>query len=155
MWKYIIIIICVCVFFYLLYINGCMIVNAKSAIVYIGSGNKAEFISCTGYTKRVIRFKKNKIYHFSFFPELSNGEVIVELLDFKKRQIMCLDNHIKSADLCINARKRYYLIFRFKSATGKYILNCEWPIFIRTNRNQYQSSKILWWNWSIHSSREK
>ena len=102
-----------------------MIVNAKRAVMYIGSKNKAEFISCTGYIKRVIRFKKDKSYQFSFLSELSSGDVSVELLDDKKKQIMYLDNHIYNAELNINARKRYYLIFHFKQATGKYIFHYE------------------------------
>ena len=125
MMKYIVIIICACALFSWLYINGCMIVNAKRAVMYIGSKNKAEFISCTGYIKRVIRFKTSKNYQFSFLSELSSGDVAVELLDDKKKQIMYLDNQIKKTELNINARKRYYLVFHFKQATGKYIFDYE------------------------------
>nr|MDE7297452.1 hypothetical protein [Lachnospiraceae bacterium] len=78
MWKIIVIALCACAAFYLLYINGWMIINAKRAVMYIGSrrGNQATFSSCTGYIKRVVRFRESRTYHFTFEPELSAGEVI-------------------------------------------------------------------------------
>ena len=113
---------CLC---YFLYINGYMITNMKGAIMYMESqrGKHASFDSCTGYTKRVARFKESKRYHVSFSSELRKGEVSVELLDAKKQQIMHLTGTQQSIEIDIDKTKRYYLVVRFKSATGKYDLH--------------------------------
>ena len=52
--------------FYFLYINGYLVTNAKRAVMYIGSlgGRKATFTSCTGYTKRVIKFRESGSVHW-------------------------------------------------------------------------------------------
>ena len=111
--------------FYLLYINGYMITNMKRAIMYIESqrGKHASFDSCTGFTRRVTRFKESRRYHVSFSSELRKGEVSVELLDAKKQQIMHLTGTQQSVEIDINKTKRYYLVVHFKSATGKYDLH--------------------------------
>ena len=48
---------------YLLYINGYMVVASKRALMFLSSkrGRKAMFSSCTGYIKRVIKFKNSKV----------------------------------------------------------------------------------------------
>ena len=111
--------------FYLLYINGYMITNMKRAIMYIESqrGKHASFDSCTGFTRRVVKFKESRRYHVSFSSELRKGEVSVELLDKDKNQIMCLTGIQQNVEIDIDKSKRYYLVVRFKSATGKYDLH--------------------------------
>ena len=113
---------CLC---YFLYINGYMITNMKRAIMYVESqrGKHASFDSCTGFTRRVVKFKESRRYHVSFSSELRKGEVSVELLDAKKQQIMHLTRTQQSVDIDIDKTKRYYLVVRFKSATGKYDLH--------------------------------
>ena len=112
---------------YLLYINGYLVTNAKRAVVFVGSmrGNKATFSSCTGYIKRIVRFKVNKTYTFTLETELTKGEMTVDLLDSNKQEIICLNSYNRSATIAVEKYKRYYLVFRFKSATGKYVLNWE------------------------------
>ncbi len=113
--------------FYLLYINGYLITNAKRALVYIGSmgGRKATFTSCTGYTKRVVKFKESKDVHLHFDLELTKGDVTMELLDGSKQCILQLDHTKQFATIPVEAKKRYYLVFRFKSASGRYLLTWE------------------------------
>ncbi len=110
---------------YLLYINGYLIINAKRAVSFVGStrGSKATFSSCTGHIKRVVRFNADKICTFTLETELTNGEVTVELLDSAKQKIMCLNSINRSSAIAVKKNKRYYWVFRFKSATGKYVLN--------------------------------
>ena len=112
---------------YLLYINGYLAANAKRAIMYVGfmGGRKAAFTSCTGYTKRVIKFRENKDVHFQFDLKLSKGDVTMELLDSAKQCILKLDRTNTNAVIPIHAKKRYYLVFRFKSASGSYLLSWE------------------------------
>ena len=125
MGKVIILLFAIGIVFYLLYRNGYLVAQNKRALLYIGSlkGNKARFTSCTGRTRRVIRFKKDGICRLDFEPELTRGEVWVEILDSAKQQILCLDSHTRSGDLSVEKGKRYYLVVHFKSATGSYSLN--------------------------------
>ena len=113
--------------FYLLYINGFVVINAKRAVLYFGfmGGKKATFTSCTGYTKRVIKFDASGPVHFQLNLELSKGEVTMELLDAAKQCVLKLDRTNPSSVLQIDAKKRYYLVFRFQSATGNYLLTWE------------------------------
>ena len=113
--------------FYFLYINGYLVTNAKRAVMYIGSlvGRKANFSSFTGYTKRVIKFKESGSVHFNLALEISKGEVTMELLDTNKQCILQLSNTQPSSVIQIDAKKRYFLVFRFKSASGSYLLTWE------------------------------
>lgn len=113
--------------FYFLYINGYLVINAKRAVMYIGSlgARKATFTSCTGYTKRIIKFKESGLVHFNLDLEISKGEVSMELLDATKQRILQLNNTKQNAIIHIDAKKRYFLVFRFKSASGSYLLTCE------------------------------
>ena len=113
--------------FYLLYINGFVVINAKRAVLYFGfmGGRKATFTSCTGYTKRVIKFDTGGPMNFDFHLELSKGEVVMELLDSTKQCVLKLDRTNPRATLSVDAPKRYYLVFRFQSASGNYLLTWE------------------------------
>lgn len=110
---------------YLLYINGYLVTNMKKAVMYIETrrGTHATFSACTGYTKRMVRFKESRPYHFTLSSELTKGELSVELLHSKKHQIMFLNGNQRNADLAIDKNKRYYLVVRFHSATGNYDLH--------------------------------
>ncbi len=107
--------------FYLLYINGYMIINAKKATLFFGKdrGKYARFASCSGYMKRVIRFKESREYEFSFETELEKGEVSIELWDNKQEKMLSMTNQ-GSQTVILESKKRYYLILRFVSATGSY-----------------------------------
>lgn len=125
MLESILIMVALVVVFYVLYINGYMIVNAKRATLFFGTnrGKAARFASCSGYIKRVIRFKESKDYQFTFETELEKGEVSVELWDGKKEKMLLLTNR-GEATVTVESKKRYYLVLRFESATGSY--NMEW-----------------------------
>ena len=122
------IIIAMGILFYILYINGYLIINAKKAVMFVGTirgnrGCKANFTSCAGTIKRIIRFKESKTYHFDLISQLSKGELLVEILDSAKQPILRLDGNNQSADINVNAKQRYYMVFSFHSATGKYELS--------------------------------
>ncbi|MBR2896031.1 MAG: hypothetical protein IKC03_10315 [Oscillospiraceae bacterium] len=111
---------------YLQYRNGYIHTQAKRAVMYIGSvGDKnARFISCTGYTKRVVKFRESGTICFTFQPNVSAGAVTVELLNEQKQSILNLSDTRRIADIQVEAKKRYYLVIHFQSATGSYRL--EW-----------------------------
>ena len=125
--KVILLLFTIGIVFYLLYINGYLVAQTKRALFYRGSlkGNKAKFSSCTGDTKRVIRFKDDRICRLRFEPELTRGEASVEILNPAKQPILCLDSNTRSGDFPVEKGKRYYLVVHFKSATGSYSLNLD------------------------------
>ncbi|MBQ6934371.1 MAG: hypothetical protein IJN37_08320 [Clostridia bacterium] len=112
---------------YLLYINGYMMLNSKKALTFIGSqrGKKASFTACNGWIRRVLRVKESRKYVFDLDLQLSKGEMQVVLLDEGKNEIAWLDESRRTASLELTAGKRYYLVFRFAKATGKYELKYE------------------------------
>lgn len=124
MWKFALLGIVLTSVFIFLYNMGYMVINAKSAVSYVGSikGNGATFTSCSGYIKRIVRFQEDKTYTFFLHAELTKGDISVELLDSAKQKIMCLTRSHPSAVMDVVKNKRYYLIVNFKSATGRYSL---------------------------------
>ena len=121
MLKSILILAAMVAVFYFLYINGYMIINAKRATFFLGKerGKYARFASCSGYMKRVIRFKESREYEFSFETELEKGEVSVELWNGNQEKVLVLSNQGKQV-ISVDNKKRYFLILRFVSATGSY-----------------------------------
>lgn len=122
--KVTIILFIIGILFYLLYINGFLAIQSKRAIVYVGSlkGNRAKFVSCTGYTKRIIRFEESKTYRMALNTELSAGKLSVAILDSEKNVLFSLNRNIQNGVIYAEKGKRYYLVIRFKSATGNYSL---------------------------------
>ena len=111
--------------FYLLYMNGYMIVNRKRALMFVGrmrgtNSCKATFTSCNGHMRRVVRFKQSRLYAFTLHTELTAGEMTMELLDSDKKVIMELNSENQMGSVDINCKKRYYLVFRFQTASGSY-----------------------------------
>lgn len=130
MWKVIIILICLGILFYVLYMQGLMVINSKRVVMFMGSirgrdNCKAKFTMCSGSMKRVVRFKENRTYIFSLNSELSNGEVEVKILDSSKQPVITLNSNISEAHFDADKRQRYYLVFLFESATGSYELRWE------------------------------
>ena len=125
MGKAIILLLIIGIVFYLLYINGFLTVQTKRAILYVGSlkGNSARFSSCTGYSKRVIRFRDSRTYCVFFDSELIKGNVSVEILNSAKQTVVCLNSNIPNGSINVEKGKKYYLLIRFQSATGSYTLS--------------------------------
>lgn len=108
--------------FYCLYRNGFLFLNNKRALTFIATdrGKAAKFSSCTGSLKRVLFFCESHSYHFTFSCELSKGQMSVELQDGAKQPLICLSGPAECADLALEKGRRYYLVYRFRSATGEY-----------------------------------
>ena len=113
------------VLFYILYINGYMVWNSKRALMYVGSawGRKASFTSCSGYTKRVIKFEEDKCYHFDLQLELNKGDVKVEILNSEKQCLLSLDQNVAGGNVAVEKGKRYYMVVRFQAASGQYTVD--------------------------------
>lgn len=122
--KIIVIFIILMILYYVLYINGYMILTSKRAMMFIGTqrGKEARFTVCTGYIRRVIKFEESREYEFTFNAELSKGNVSVELLDASKKRVLFLKEN-RCGKVSVEAGKRYYLMIRFESSTGSYQLD--------------------------------
>ena len=110
--------------FIFLYNQGYMISKSIRAVTFVGSakGNRAKFSSCSGYIKRVIKFKEDGRYTFVLDAELSTGDMSVELMDSSKQKIMQLNRSNQKASITVEKNRRYYLLINFKSATGRYVI---------------------------------
>lgn len=111
-----------CAALYFLYSNGYMVTQMKRAIMYVEShkGRSATFSSCTGFTRRIVRFRESRSYHFTFRAALTQGAVSAELLDSAKQLIQGFDVSASDCDIALERKTRYYLVFRFAKASGKY-----------------------------------
>lgn len=123
-WK-IIAAVAVCAALYLLWANGYMVTQAKRALKYVewGKGKRASFSACSGFTRRRVRFAESRTYRFAFTAELSKGEVSAELLDADKQTLLRLSADAPEGELDLSRGSRYYLVVRFRSATGQYWLS--------------------------------
>ena len=110
--------------FMFLYNQGYMVFKSIRAVTFIGSmkGNSARFSSCSGYMKRVIKFKEDGTYTFILDAELSKGDMSVELIDSTKQKIMQLNCSNRRASITVEKKKKYYLVINFRAATGRYAI---------------------------------
>ena len=110
--------------FLILYDQGYMVINSKTAASYIGSprGTGARFTSCSGSIKRIVRFKADGTYTFLLNAELSKGDMSVELQNSAREPVMHLDPAHPTATVAVEQKKKYYLITRFQTATGSFSL---------------------------------
>ena len=110
--------------FYILYVQGYMITGTKSAVKFIGSNGKdcfhAVLVSCKGNMKKVARFKESREYEFELCSALTDGAVVVELLDAQKQPVMHLDAENTNATVGIDKKKRYYLVYTFETSSGEF-----------------------------------
>ena len=114
---------------YILYINGFLVIRAISALVFFSTNRKwrikpsAIVRACTGWTRKVLKFKESRTYHFSFTSELSKGSITAEIQGRNKETLLLLDSDNTSGVLDVKAKERYYLVVRFKGATGRFELS--------------------------------
>lgn len=118
------------VLMYILYINGFLTYNAKTALLYKGTASfgkaqnyrKAKFSSCSGMTKSVIRLEKGKAYQFALFQSVTKGTVYVEIQDGKGEIIRKLDDEAPAATIIAEEKTRCCLVTKFVNADGEYTL---------------------------------
>ena len=124
MWKFVILAGLMAGIFLILYNSGYMIVKSLSAVTFIGSpkGTGANFTSCSGYIKRIVRFKESGTLHYYLDADLSKGDIFVEILDSQKQSIAKLNRENNHASISVESRRKYYLVVNFISATGRYSL---------------------------------
>jgi hypothetical protein len=113
--------------FVFLYSQGYMVFKSMRSATFVGSmkGNSAKFSACSGYMKRVIKFKEDGICTFVLDAELSKGDMSVELIDSAKRKIMQLNCANPRATISVEKKEKYQLVIHFSSATGRYTITRE------------------------------
>lgn len=123
--KYVMLCVGLVFLFYALWINGYITLQSKFARLFVGSlgyknKSKATFSSCSGYTKRVIKFRDSRSYEVCFNSYITKGIVTAEIQNRNKEIILQLDQHISQGYITTDSKERYYLIFRFEKADGHY-----------------------------------
>ena len=122
--------------YWLLYSQGYLTLNMKSAITFTGSikgrdGCSARFTSCDGHIKRVLRFPSDRTYLFTLDTKLTKGTLSVYLMDAKKEKLLVLSPTVASAAVNVEAGKKYVLVFDFDNTSGSYDL--KWKIYKDNN----------------------
>ena len=109
---------------YMLYRNGWMVLSSKSAVTFIGSnrGKSATFSGCSGSIKRIVRCAEDREYRFSLDAALTKGDMSVSLLGPDKRELLRLTESMPQGAVTLEKGTRYTLVLRFRSATGRYVL---------------------------------
>lgn len=117
---------CVGLGIYLLYLNGYIPVQLTRAWVFIGSmggGRKrcsASFQATTGTIQRIIRYKESKLVTFCFTGNITDGSVNAFVLDRNKQVLLTLNSASPTGKLQMEANQRYYLKIKFQQADGDY-----------------------------------
>lgn len=116
--------------FYILYLNGYGVINAKSALYYFGTPRfgenrnciKGDFKCCNGFIKRVIHLSKSKTYQFIFSSNITKGDVSVEIYGKGKELIAVLNRQHPCECVVTDERTIYRIVTKFKKADGEYQL---------------------------------
>ncbi len=113
---------------YTLYINGYLVVKAIRALIFRGSVRRwktrpaARVVACTGSVRKILKFKESRTYQFVFTAEISKGSITAEIQNRHKETILKLDETSPRGVIAVQSGERYYLVVRFKQATGRFEL---------------------------------
>ena len=109
---------------YLLYDNGYLLVQAKRALTFIGSGMGKrdyfafQFTGCTGYVSRVLRVKESATYTVTLNATLSKGTVRFTMLDGARTPLLVLTPERNSGKVYLETGMRYHIRMDFTHASG-------------------------------------
>ncbi len=122
-WWYIIGAVLVCAGVYLLYCQGIAVSKSIAAILFVfrsgKNADRAVLDSCTGWVRHAGRFSEKRRYEFVLETQLSKGDVEVCLLDRKRQQLLRLNRQSPEGCIELDGKSRYYLYWKFQSATGR------------------------------------
>lgn len=68
---------------------------------------------------------ESKTYHFRMNAEMSEGRVSVQLLNKDRQPLFSLTPQNPEASVEVEEKERYYIIYKYESATGNYELTWE------------------------------
>ncbi len=108
---------------YLLYIKGLAVSKSTQAVLCVfrpgKDADRAALDSCTGWVRHAGRFHGGRTYKFIFDCQLSQGDAEVFLLDRNKEQLLKLNRQFPTGTAELEEKRRYYLRWEFRNATGK------------------------------------
>jgi hypothetical protein len=119
----IIVFCCLVLLLFALYYLGVISVDVKRSTMYIGTmrGDRALFRSCTGYTRRRLRFREASTVTFTLNLALTAGSVSLEITD-GSRTLLQLDGQNPSGAITVPAGSACTQIIRFDGASGEYTI---------------------------------
>lgn len=108
-----------------LYRSGVIPIACKRALVFYGAagGRKANFTSCTGSIRRILRVRESRSYRFSLKTTLSQGDVCLTLSGPGGHILLHLDSQMGEKEVRLEKGRAYTLKVRFQNATGGYELS--------------------------------
>ena len=113
--------------FYILYVNGLMVISVKKALFFRGdslgvmkNSTRAEFSSCSGYLKRILKFKETGVYEFRSQMEIESGSAAIVIVDDKGIPVVTADSENTSQRAQIEKGRKYHIIVKLKKAKGRY-----------------------------------
>ena len=123
MLQTVIVLCCLVLLLFALYHFGVVSVDVKRSTMYVASlhGDRARFRSCTGYTRRRLRFREASTVTFTLNLALTAGSVSLEITD-GSRTLLQLDGQNPSGTLTVPAGSACTQIIRFDGASGEYTI---------------------------------
>ena len=123
MLQTVIVLCCLVLLLFALYHFGVVSVDVKRSTMYVASlhGDRARFRSCTGYTRRRLRFREASTVTFTLNLALTAGSVSLEITD-GSRTLLQLDGQNPSGAITVPAGSACTQIIRFDCATGEYTI---------------------------------
>ena len=102
--------------------SGMAFYKSISAVVFIfmpvGEEDRFRLKSCSGWVEYRARFHENRVYEFVLGGRLTAGSAEVLLMDEKKQEILKLNQHSPAGRVELDGRKKYYLRWEFRAASG-------------------------------------
>lgn len=85
--------------------------------------HRATVIGCSGFIKRVLKFKEKREHTFILNAAISKGALSINILDSNKTVVLMLDNETKQGSIMANQNERYYLVINYDKTEGNYELS--------------------------------
>lgn len=99
-------------------------IKRMTALMFVGIRYKNPFTitmkKCNGYLRKTFYVDANEQCTLNFTSEMTSGSVKVEVLDANKNNVFILSDHNKEEMLKSNIKTKYYIIFKFDNASGKF-----------------------------------
>ncbi len=122
-WEWILIPVIVVVL-WLLYSNGYMYSQSKSALTFTGDGkgrkNRMGFsvTRCNGHISRVLKIQEDGLYRFDLDADLSAGGVQFQVLNRDKQPVLTLNPDTVRGRVQLEKGKRYFVKLQFIHTSG-------------------------------------
>ena len=123
LWKWVLIPV-IAVALWLLYSNGYMYTQSKTAMVFKGDGKGQKnrmgfsFTRCNGHVSRVLKIREGGLFRFDLDADLSAGGVQFQVLDGRKQPVLTLNPDTVRGRLQLEKGQRYFVKMQFIHTSG-------------------------------------